>query len=68
MSWRYYAHESGEYPLTGRGRTNFYAAFCELAYKLVAAKRGVGDAATVTLPFRQDEREDFFAAIAKATG
>jgi hypothetical protein len=37
-----YARESGHYPLTGKGRTNLYMLFAELAPKLVAPEGLVG--------------------------
>jgi hypothetical protein len=61
---RSYCQNSGTYPLTGRGRTNFYAVFAELAYKLVASLGRVG--LLVPSGIATDmTTKDFFAAIAE---
>ncbi|MBU4270493.1 MAG: N-6 DNA methylase, partial [Planctomycetes bacterium] len=62
---RAYCHESGEYPLTGRGRTNFYAAFAELAFQLVAPHGRAG--LLVPSGIASDmTTKDFFAAVAES--
>jgi hypothetical protein len=62
---RNYCHNSGEYPLTGQGRSNFYAAFAELAFQLVAPHGRVG--LLVPSGIVSDmTTKDFFAAIAES--
>ncbi|NOG54443.1 MAG: N-6 DNA methylase [Planctomycetes bacterium] len=60
---RTYCHKSGEYPLTGKGRTNTCAAFAELALKLVAANGRVG-LLTPSGIASDLTTKDFFTAIA----
>jgi type I restriction-modification system DNA methylase subunit len=58
-----YCRTSGQYPLTGKGDINTYAAFAELAYQLVAPNGRVG--LLVPSGIASDmTTKDFFAAIA----
>lgn len=60
-----YCRQSGEYPLTGRGDTNTYAVFAELAYRLVAPRGRVG--LLVPSGIASDmTTKDFFAAVAES--
>ncbi len=61
---REYCQQSGAYPLTGKGRTNLYAAFAELAYQLVAPSGRVG-LLTPSGIASDLTTMDFFAAIAE---
>ncbi len=64
-SVREYCQESGGYPLTGKGRTNLYAVFAELAYQIVAPRGSVG--LLVPSGIASDmTTKDFFAAIAES--
>ncbi|MBA3485118.1 MAG: hypothetical protein H0T51_25255 [Pirellulales bacterium] len=62
---REYCHQSGEFPLTGKGRTNFYAVFAELAYKIVAPRGRVG-LLTPSGIASDKTTKDFFAAVAES--
>jgi hypothetical protein len=60
---RIYCRESGEYPLTARGRTNTYAVFAELAQRLLAT----GGRAGVLVPSgiaMHDTTKAFFDKLA----
>ncbi|MDD3896931.1 MAG: N-6 DNA methylase [Candidatus Peribacteraceae bacterium] len=60
-----YCHKSGEYPLTGKGDTNLYAVFAELAFQLVSPRGRVGF--LVPSGIASDKTtKDFFAAIAES--
>ncbi len=60
---RKYCQDSGEYPLTGKGRINYYAVFAELASRLVAPHGRVG--LLVPSGIASDMMtKDFFAAVA----
>ena len=62
---RMYGQKSGAYPLTGKGRTNFYAVFAELAYTLVAPHGRVG--LLVPSGIASDNTtKDLFAAVAES--
>ncbi len=61
-SQREYCRNSGRYPLTGKGRTNLYAVFAELADSLVASKGRVG-LLTPSGIASDKTTKDFFAAI-----
>jgi hypothetical protein len=61
---RAYCHNSGRYPLTGKGRTNLYAVFSELAYNIVAPHGRVG-LLTPSGIASDNTTKDFFAAIAE---
>lgn len=62
---RTYCSKSGAYPLTGKGRTNFYAIFAELAYQLVALHGRVG--VLVPSGIASDKTtKDFFSEIAES--
>lgn len=62
---REYCQKSGEYPLTGKGRTNTYAAFAELALQLVSSRGRVG--LLVPSGIASDNTtKDFFASLVDA--
>jgi hypothetical protein len=59
-----YCHKSGEYPLTGKGDTNMYAVFAELASQLVAPHGRVGF--LVPSGIASDKTtKDFFASVSE---
>ncbi|MFT5324231.1 MAG: hypothetical protein ACI8P0_002092, partial [Planctomycetaceae bacterium] len=62
---RVYCQQSGNYPLTGKGRTNSYAVFAELAYQLVNSHGLVGLLVPSGIAFDKTTK-DFFAAVAEA--
>ncbi|HMN42553.1 MAG TPA: Eco57I restriction-modification methylase domain-containing protein [Phycisphaerales bacterium] len=57
-----YARESGDYPLTGKGRTNLYMCFAERAMTLVASDGLVGLLVPSGIA-TDDTTKDFFAAL-----
>ncbi len=63
-SQRDYCHTSKRYPLTGKGRTNLYAVFSELAFNIVAPHGRVG-LLTPSGIASDKTTMDFFAAIAE---
>ncbi|MDZ4685656.1 MAG: DNA methyltransferase [Planctomycetaceae bacterium] len=63
---RVYCQSSGHYPLTGKGRTNCYAVFAELASQLVASHGRVG--LLVPSGIASDmTTKDFFASVAESS-
>jgi hypothetical protein len=64
-SQRAYCQGSGEYPLTGKGRTNLYAVFAELAYQIVAANGRLGLLTPSGIAF-DNTTKDFFGAVSES--